>query len=151
MEIYEACEYYKQQLEAAKQKIKEQQEYIVQLESVSCTEAELSTECERLLFENSRMNKTIESANQRELELLAVIESIKDVIYKAEIHSGMLRIREALNIKPSEALREHEAKVIEQAIYELDDLFTAYPSEHDESIKVCQNVLRRMAEERRKE
>ena len=51
--------------------------------------------------------KQLEAAKQRELELLSVIENIKEAIDKADIPRGMLAIRGAFKIEPSQALREH--------------------------------------------
>lgn len=87
--------------------------------------------------------KQLEAAKQRELELLAVIERIKTFSKEESNGTGTLyswQLDDLLNIEPSQALREHEAKVLEEAA----DWF------EDREIPAAPEALRRMAEERRK-
>ncbi|HEY6022308.1 MAG TPA: hypothetical protein VIY48_21360 [Candidatus Paceibacterota bacterium] len=116
----------------------------------------------RLLNHGIEALDQLEASKQRELELLAVIENLKDVLsdlrdvqngsplpkYDADWEDAMRRTDEALaGIEPSQALREHEAKALEEAADYLDNHCCA--TGHITSDSTL-NELRRMAEERRK-
>lgn len=83
------------------------------------------------LYMEKVIEQQLEAAKQRELELLAVIEK-----YAVAITGE--------RITPSQALREHDAKVLEEVISEWEKPYTLT----DGSRFI--DRLRRMAEERRK-
>lgn len=108
----------------------------------------------------SFINRELEAANQRELELMAVIERMKaaskfvheDLVIRAKLaeddslnisQSALDGLIESIAIEPYQALREHEAEVLEEAA----EVFEVIG--HSQ-FKTPAEELQRMAEERRK-
>ena len=101
-----------------------------------------------------------ETHSERELELLAVIEQMREGLddaskylsyyYDEQTRSHVNeKVRKALALTPESALKEDRAKVLEEAADEFDGITNNWLSKISPQ-RAISDELRRMAEERRK-